>query len=67
MRSFLALLAIAALGFIVILQKKDAPDATVKKTNPSELHQAGKHNWMKHALDGSHAIAQNTKRSDKEN
>lgn len=67
MRSILALLAIAALGFIVILQKKDAPDAATTKTKVSELQEAGKHNWMKHALDGSHALAQNAARMHKEN
>jgi hypothetical protein len=67
MRSILALFAIAALGFIVILQKKDAPDATLTKAKAPELKQAGKHNWMKHALDGSHAVAQNTTRTRKEN
>ena len=67
MRSILALLAIAVLGFLVILQKKDAPDTTVTKAKASELQQAGKHNWMKHVLDGSHAVAQNTTRTRKEN
>lgn len=67
MRSILVLLAIASIGFIVILQKKDASDPTLTKAKMSELQQGTKHNWMKHALEGSPAFAQNTTRTRKDN
>jgi hypothetical protein len=67
MRSILSLLAIAALGFIVILQKKDAPEPILTKAKVAELQPAVRHNWMKHALDGAHTIAQNAAQPRKEN
>jgi hypothetical protein len=62
MRSVLVLFVIAALGFIFILKKKDAPEATVVKPKPAEsrhMKQVSQDNGMKHRSDGVHAIAQN--------
>jgi hypothetical protein len=62
MRSVLVLFGIAVLGFIFILQKKDAPEATIVKTKPAELrrvNQVSQNNRMKSSPDGAHAIAQN--------
>lgn len=70
MRSILVLFAIAALGFIFILQKKDAPEATTVKTKSAESQQVSRvsqHNWMKHSLDKAHAVAQNVAQTRKEN
>jgi hypothetical protein len=69
MRSILVLFAIAALGFIFILQKKDAPEATTVKTKPAKSHQVNQvsqHNSMKHSLDKAHAVAQNVAQTRKE-
>jgi hypothetical protein len=62
MRSVLVLFVVAALGFVFILQKKDAPEATIVKTKPAELrrmNQVSKDNRMKHSTDETHAVAQN--------
>jgi hypothetical protein len=62
MRSVLVLFAIAVLGFIFILQKKDAPETTIVKTKPAELrrmNQVSQDNRMKPSLDKTHAVAQN--------
>jgi hypothetical protein len=62
MRSILALISIAVLGFIFILQKKDAPETTIVKTKPAELrrmNQVSQNNRMKPSPDGAHAVAQN--------
>ena len=69
-RSILVLFAIAALGFTVILQKKDPPEATSVKTKAAEsqhVNQVSQHNWMKHSLDRAHAVAQNVAQTRKEN
>lgn len=57
MRSILLLFVIAAVGFIVILQKKNAPEGTRAKAAESQL--IGKHNAMKHAPDKIRVVAQN--------
>jgi len=57
MRSILVLFAIAAIGFIVILQKKDAPEGTGAKAAKSQL--VGQHNWMKQSPDKTRVVAQN--------
>lgn len=67
MRSILVLFAIAALGFIFILQKKDVPEGTGAKVKPSELQQVSQHNWMKHSLDRTHVVVQNVAQTRKEN
>jgi hypothetical protein len=62
MRSILALIGIAVLGFIFILQKKDAPETTIVKTKPAELrrmNQVSQNNRMKPSPDGAHVVAQN--------
>ena len=62
MRSILALIGIAVLGFIFILQKKDAPETTIVKTKPAELrrmNQVSQNNRMKPSPDGARAVAQN--------
>jgi len=62
MRSILALIGIAVLGFIFILQKKDVPETTIVKTKPAELrrmNQVSQNNRMKPSPDGTHAVAQN--------
>jgi hypothetical protein len=59
MRSILALLVIAALGFLFILQKNDAPQPTTAKTTYVGQSQVSEHNFMKHALDKSRVFAQN--------
>jgi len=59
MRSVLALLVLAAVGFAFILQKKDPPEAAVAKIQSTELPKIGRHNWMKHALDTSRSVAKN--------
>lgn len=59
MRSILALFAVAALGFLFILQKKDAPEPALAKKHPIELNKVSQHNWMKHAIDKNRVIAQN--------
>ena len=62
MRSVHILFAIAALGFIFILKKKDAPEATIVKTKPAELrhmNQVSPENRMKHSTDKTNAVAQN--------
>lgn len=62
MRSILALIGIAVLGFIFILQKKDVPETTIVKTKPAELrrmNQVSQNNRMKPSPDGAHAVAQN--------
>jgi len=58
MRSILALFAVAALGFLIILHKKDAPEATVWETQTRELAKVS-HNWTKHPLDTSRFVAKN--------
>jgi hypothetical protein len=59
MRSILTLFVIAALGFLFILQKKDAPEPTLAKKQPTELNKVSQHNWMKHAIDKNRVVAQN--------
>ena len=62
MRSVLALFAVAAIGFIFILQKKDEPETAIVKTKPAEsrrMNQVSQHNWMKHSPDGADVLAQN--------
>jgi hypothetical protein len=59
MRSILTLFVIAALGFLFILQKKDGPEATSTKKQPTELIKLSQHNWMKHAIDKNRVVAQN--------
>ena len=66
MRSILVLFAIASIGFIVILQKKDAPERSGTKAKAAESQLVGQHNWMKHSLDKSRAVAQNVAQSRKE-
>jgi hypothetical protein len=66
MRSIMVLFAIAALGFIVILQKKDAPAGTGTKAKAVESKLLGQHNWMKQPLDKTRAVAQNIVQSPKE-
>jgi hypothetical protein len=58
MRSILALFVVAALGFLIILHKKDAPQETVWETQTRELAKVS-HNWTKHPLDTSRSIAKN--------
>jgi hypothetical protein len=59
MRSIVALFAVAALGFLFILQKKDPPEPTLAKKQPTELIKVSQHNWMKHAIDKNRVVAQN--------
>ena len=59
MRSILTLFVIAALGFLFILQKKDAPEPVLAKKQPTELNKVIQHNWMKHAIDKGRVVAQN--------
>jgi hypothetical protein len=66
MRSILVLFAIASLGFIVILQKKDAPEGTGTKAKAVESKLIGQHNWMKHSPDKIRVVAQNVVQSRKE-
>jgi hypothetical protein len=67
MRSILALFVVAALGFVFILHKKDAPEATASKTQTSELAEVSQHTWMKHALDTSRSFAKNVAKQRQEN
>jgi len=60
--SVLILFGIAALGFVFILQKKDAPEAAIVKTKPAEsrhMNQVSQENRMKHSTDKANAVAQN--------
>ena len=60
--SVLVLFGIAALGFVFILQKKDAAEATIVKTKPAEsrhMNQVSQDNRMKHSTDKTNAVAQN--------
>jgi hypothetical protein len=59
MRSILTLFVIAALGFLFILQKNDAPEPSLAKKQSVELNKVNQHNWMKHAIDKNRVIAQN--------
>jgi len=65
MRSILALLVVAALGFVVVL-KKDSPEAAASETQTSKLSKVSQGNWKKHALDTSHSIAKNATRQRQE-
>ena len=60
--SVLVLFGIAALGFVFILQKKDAAEATIVKAKPAEsrhMNQVTQDNRMKHSTDKTNALAQN--------
>jgi hypothetical protein len=60
--SVLVLFGIAALGFVFILQKKDAPEATIVKTKRAEsrhMNQVSQDNRTKHSTDKTNAVAQN--------
>jgi hypothetical protein len=60
--SVLVLFGIAALGFVFILQKKDAAEATIVKTKPAEsrhMNQVSQDNRMKHSTDKTNIVAQN--------
>ena len=60
--SVLVLFGIAALGFVFILQKKDAAEATTVKTKPAEsrhMNQVSQDNRTKHSTDKTNALAQN--------
>ena len=60
--SVLVLFGIAALGFVFILQKKDAAEATTVKTKPAEsrhMNQVSQDNRMKHSTDKTNIVAQN--------
>ena len=60
--SVLVLFGIAALGFVFILQKKDAPEATIVKTKPAEsrhMNQVSQDNRIKHSTDKTNVVAQN--------
>lgn len=60
--SVLVLFGIAVLGFIFILQKKDAPEAAIVKTKPAEsrhMNQVSPENRMKQSTDKTNAVAQN--------
>jgi hypothetical protein len=59
MRSILALFVVAALGFVIILHKKDAPEAAAWETQTNKLSKVSQHNWTKHALDTSRSVAKN--------
>jgi hypothetical protein len=67
MRPILTLFAVVALGFVVILHKKDAPQAGAATSLPSQLPKVRQHNWTKHALDTSRSIAKNVKQERREN
>ena len=64
MRSILILFAIAAVGFLFIIQKKDTPEAAPPKTTSAAVNRMGERSWTKHplAIDRSHDVAQNSVR-----
>jgi hypothetical protein len=62
MRPVLILFVMSGLGFIFILHKKDAPEATDSKIQASQLPKVGKHNWMKDSLDTSRSVAKTVKK-----
>jgi hypothetical protein len=64
MRSILVLFAIAALGFVIILKKKDAPEVAKAPAKSAEVSQP---NWMKRVSNGSRDVAQNDKQPRREN
>lgn len=67
MRPLPALFVMAAIGFAFILHEKDVPEVTDPKMQTSKLPNVRKHNWVKRALDTSHATVKTASKQRKEN
>ena len=67
MRPVLILFVMSGLGFICILHKKDAPEATDSKTKTSAIPKVNKHDWTKRSLDTSRSVAKAARKQGQEN
>jgi hypothetical protein len=69
MRSILILFAIAAVGFLFVIQKKDTPEVVPTKRASAVVNRMGEHSLVKHpvALDRTRDVAQNSPRQRREN